>query len=118
MFLEHFVPTKLLIVHIFPANTPSLLELRQDAATINTTWSLEKYSVNRCPVTALYVNGTHFNQTYEIEDSPERPDVQVSITGLRAESMYYFNVSTQNSAGISKAFQISAQTRPIESEFD
>lgn len=95
-------------------NTPTLVQIRQNSEQINTTWSLEKYSLNRCNVTALYVNGTHFNQTIEIVDSPDRPDVQVSITGLRADSMYYFNVSTENNAGISQAYKMAVQTLPID----
>ncbi|XP_018570558.1 uncharacterized protein LOC108910444 [Anoplophora glabripennis] len=95
-------------------NKPTLVELRQGSFEINTTWSLEKYSLNRCNVTALYVNGTHFNQTYEIMDAPERPDVLVSITSLRADTMYYFNVSTENTAGVSPAFLIAVQTLEID----
>ncbi|KAJ8925206.1 hypothetical protein NQ315_001392 [Exocentrus adspersus] len=95
-------------------NIPSLVEVRQDATTINTTWSLEKYHQNRCEVTALYVNGDRFNATYPIEDTRERPNVQVSISGLRANSMYYFNVSVENSAGVSEAVQLAVQTLPID----
>ncbi|XP_018570572.1 uncharacterized protein LOC108910456 [Anoplophora glabripennis] len=99
-------------------NTPTLVELRQGSSQINTTWSLEKYSLNRCNITALYVNGTHFNQTYEIVDAPERPDVLVSITSLRADTMYYFNVSTENTAGVSPAFLIAVQTLEIDPSVD
>ncbi|KAJ8925204.1 hypothetical protein NQ315_001390 [Exocentrus adspersus] len=96
-------------------NTPSLGEVRQNAISINTTWNLEKYHVNRCRVTSLLVTGTRFNATYPIEDTPERPNVQVSITGLRADSMYYFSVSTENSAGLSAPYQMAVQTLPIQS---
>ncbi|KAJ8925181.1 hypothetical protein NQ315_001366 [Exocentrus adspersus] len=93
---------------------PSLVEVVQGVLSINTTWSLEKYSINRCNITALYVNGNHFNTTtYPIVDAPQRPDVQIGISGLRADSMYYFNVSTQNTAGVSQAFQVAVQTLPI-----
>ncbi|KAJ8925203.1 hypothetical protein NQ315_001389 [Exocentrus adspersus] len=94
-------------------NTPSLVEVRKSSVSINTTWSLEKYQQNRCEVTALYVNGTRFSVIYPIDDVPGRPDIQVTLVGLRADSMYYFNVSVENNAGISPAFQIAVQTLPV-----
>ncbi|KAJ8925202.1 hypothetical protein NQ315_001388 [Exocentrus adspersus] len=100
------------------SNRPTLVEVRQNAVSINTTWSLEKYNVNRCRVTALYVTGTRFNATYPIEDTPERPNVQVSITGLIPDSMYSFSVSIENSAGLSTPYHMAVQTLPLEATSD
>ncbi|KAJ8925205.1 hypothetical protein NQ315_001391 [Exocentrus adspersus] len=96
-------------------NKPSLVYVSQSATTINTTWSLEKYDLNRCEIIALHIKGgTRFNVTYPIKDTEERQNVQVSVGGLRANSMYYFNVSVENSAGVSEAYQMAVQTLPVE----
>lgn len=100
-------------IYLLPANSPTLVAIRQDVSTINTTWALESYAINKCSVTTLYVNGTHFNRTIPIEDVPERPTIDVSISGLRAGSMYYFDVSVLNAAGLSRPFRMAAQTLPI-----
>ncbi|XP_023310066.1 uncharacterized protein LOC111691455 [Anoplophora glabripennis] len=95
-------------------NNPKLVAVTQGVHTISTTWSLESYAINKCTVTALFLNGTQLVATIPISDVPERPDIVVSIPGLRADSMYFFNVSVKNEAGISDAFQMAVQTLPID----
>ncbi|XP_018570571.1 uncharacterized protein LOC108910455 [Anoplophora glabripennis] len=99
-------------------NNLSLLSVTQSATTINITWGLEIYSVNRCTVTSLTIVGTVINLTIPIQDSPERPPISVNLSGLKANSMYYFNVTVENEAGTSRPFQLAVQTLPIGYELD
>lgn len=99
-------------------NPPTLLSLIQDALTINTTWALESYAINQCAVTAIHLAGPHINITVPIHDTPQRPSIEVSVPGLRANSMYYLNVTVQNVAGISRPFQLAVQTLPVEFDSD
>lgn len=103
---------------IFSANNLYLQTVAQGTTTINTTWAVDEYSVNRCEVRALHISGTGLNLTIPLVDSPERPVIDINIGGLQANSMYYFNFTVQNVAGVSRPFQLAVQTLPIESGLD
>ncbi|KAJ8925175.1 hypothetical protein NQ315_001360 [Exocentrus adspersus] len=92
-----------------PQVAPTLRKLDVEATSLNMTWVLEG-NANRCPLKALYVQGPYLNVTVPLEDWEDKTTVPVQLDSLKPNSMYYFNVTVENSEGISPATAMAVQT--------
>ncbi|XP_023310061.1 uncharacterized protein LOC111691454 [Anoplophora glabripennis] len=88
---------------------PILKSLDVETTSIKTTWLLEGEG-NRCPLRNFYVNGGNFNFSIPLEDLADRSVVPVEIKSLQPNTMYYFQVSVENSAGLSPPTPVAVQT--------
>ncbi|KAJ8925161.1 hypothetical protein NQ315_001346 [Exocentrus adspersus] len=94
--------------------SPSLTSIEIGPTSADMTWGLENWS-NRCPVRALHIDGgSRFNISVPIEDSPDRPPVEVNLKGLQPNRMYYLKVAVENSGGLSQPSQIAVQTAELD----
>ncbi|KAJ8925228.1 hypothetical protein NQ315_001414 [Exocentrus adspersus] len=100
----------------YPLEPPKLKHIEIGATSIRTTWELESYETNSCPVIYLYLDGgSYFNSTIRIADTFGRPPMQVNVTNLLPNSMYYFKTSVQNTGGLSTAASMAVQTLQLQS---
>ncbi|KAJ8926293.1 hypothetical protein NQ314_021352 [Rhamnusium bicolor] len=97
------------------AHSLDLLELdsiRPGVTFADMTLKLPPYSINRCPISSLVVDGSpYINLTIPITDTPERAPVPVHVSPLQPDKMYLFRLYSINSGGASKVFQIAIQTQ-------
>ncbi|XP_018570502.1 uncharacterized protein LOC108910400 [Anoplophora glabripennis] len=93
-----------------PQIIPSLSSIEIGSTAVNMTWTLEG-NANRCPLKALYLDaGNLFNISVPLLDTLESEPVLVELKSLTPNSMYFFWVYVENSAGASPAFPIAVQT--------
>ncbi|KAJ8925172.1 hypothetical protein NQ315_001357 [Exocentrus adspersus] len=91
-------------------NAPTLKAVDIRATSFNLTVALEG-DRNRCPLRTLLVDGgSYFNASTSLQglDVPEVASVEVK--SLLPNTMYFFNVSVQNSAGWSAGTRLAVQT--------
>ncbi|KAJ8925168.1 hypothetical protein NQ315_001353 [Exocentrus adspersus] len=95
-----------------PQDAPKLVTMEIGATSINMSWRLENYLDQRCPVRSMRVDGgTNFDVEVPVT---ERFPVQVELEGLNHNTMYYFLISVENSAGTSPVVQMAVQTLEME----
>ncbi|KAJ8925169.1 hypothetical protein NQ315_001354 [Exocentrus adspersus] len=95
---------------------PRLNSIVVNPTSIQTTWRLENPGRNRCPIRFFYADGgANFNLTLAVVDSSplERPPVNLALSDLLPNKMYFFKVSVENSAGVSPATPIAVQTTEL-----
>ncbi|KAJ8925235.1 hypothetical protein NQ315_001421 [Exocentrus adspersus] len=88
---------------------PILKTLEVKATSINMTWTLEG-NANRCLLKTFHVQGPYVNVTVPLQDLEDKAVVSVQLQSLKPNSMYYFNVTVENSGGVSPATQMAVQT--------
>ncbi|KAJ8925167.1 hypothetical protein NQ315_001352 [Exocentrus adspersus] len=98
-----------------PEDPPILSSVEVGTTTINMTWKLEDYMKNPCPVLSIHVDaGDYFNVTVPIKDPTNRDAVNVNLSRLQPDSMYYMEVMVVNSGGKSAPVPLAVQTLPLE----
>ncbi|KAJ8985136.1 hypothetical protein NQ317_012787, partial [Molorchus minor] len=95
----------------FVTDTPTLLDYKVTSTSIDLTFRLQTLENNRCPIYSLDVNASPwFNTSYQITDQNNRTPFSINLTDLTPNSLYYFRVSANNSAGVTLPFQVAFQT--------
>ncbi|KAJ8925237.1 hypothetical protein NQ315_001423 [Exocentrus adspersus] len=93
-------------------NPPKLRGVTAGPTSVNTTWSLDSLSTNRCPIKIFYVDGgDYFNISIPISEyNDKRESVLAILDALMPSSMYVLKVSVENSAGVSNQTTAAVQT--------
>ncbi|KAJ8985134.1 hypothetical protein NQ317_012785 [Molorchus minor] len=96
----------------YPAAIPSLASISTSDQTVSFTWHLDDLQTNRCDMTALIFDGApYISASYPIYDQANRTPLSLTISSLRADTLYYLRVRVNNTAGLSDPFQIAFQTQ-------
>ncbi|KAJ8925226.1 hypothetical protein NQ315_001412 [Exocentrus adspersus] len=107
--------SQFLEIPAFPEDPPQLRDIHVGPTYIHTTWRLENFIRNRCPVQNFYLDcGALFNYTLVVDDPDGRPPVRVNVTGLQPNTIYYLKASVENSGGISDSVSLAVQTLELD----
>ncbi|KAJ8985135.1 hypothetical protein NQ317_012786 [Molorchus minor] len=93
----------------YPAAIPSLASISADVSTVSFTWNLDDLDTNRCEMTELIFDGS-ISVSYPINDQENRTPLSLTLSTLRADTLYYLRVRVNNTAGLSDPFQLAFQT--------
>ncbi|KAJ8925229.1 hypothetical protein NQ315_001415 [Exocentrus adspersus] len=99
----------------YPLDPPKLGSVVTGPTSISTTWIIESYENNSCPVLYLYLDGgSYFNLTTRLWDPFGRPPMQINVTNLLPNTMYHFKTFVQNTGGLSAIVPMAAQTLELQ----
>ncbi|KAL1517374.1 hypothetical protein ABEB36_001144 [Hypothenemus hampei] len=97
-------------------SVPEITSLITTTDSVTMILKLEPYTANYCKLIELYISslGVPKNLSYihiPIEDNILRPDVNVTLTGLNRDSVYYSYIQVQSKAGKSERIMIDYRTK-------
>ncbi|KAJ8948734.1 hypothetical protein NQ318_017902 [Aromia moschata] len=110
--LEEEGPVSVVRHVVDPAATtrPTLESFTLGTNSIALTMQLQALAQNRCPIYNVEVKSPSFTATYLVTDQNSRTSFPLSITGLQPNTMYYVQISANNTVGATSPFQAAFQT--------